>query len=241
MITAWGGQNICHAALRRCSGPVTHSMMQRRAPIMPIRQFSNPGGSHNRAKIAVLFSLPFLFSGGCFVLNFVPSEPSYSTVDNPMPISVLLENSVSSAIACMNDPVAVIAGTGDEPVAICRELHRANKQFCVVMLSPEDNFDPIREHFGLTTDIIAQQRYKLGVLFNDLEKRGIKQVIFAGKLDASILEPRLDKDWFSVKLFMSPGGRQSFMENLCNKLQESGMATAWANELLSFQLSDPQK
>ena len=76
--------------------------------------------------------------------------------------------------------IAIIAGTGKLPIEACKSLKSKQKDFFVISLFPQDNFEDIRK---VTKNIITQKVYKAGKILELLKEKKTTHVLLIGKVD----------------------------------------------------------
>lgn len=121
--------------------------------------------------------------------------------------------------------IAVIAGTGNLPRQACKNLIEKNKNFFVISLFPQDNFEQIKETIQNFTQIYAQEFFKLGKIKDLLKANNATHVLFIGKVDKGNLLKNLKFDWLSLKLLATLASRsdKTIMEGLISYLKKENI------------------
>ena len=67
--------------------------------------------------------------------------------------------------------IAIIAGTGTLPLEACKALLATKKDFFVITLFTEDNFEKIKQSVPETISVIAQPFYKVKTILQLLQEQ----------------------------------------------------------------------
>ncbi|MFA5074893.1 MAG: UDP-2,3-diacylglucosamine diphosphatase LpxI [Candidatus Babeliales bacterium] len=137
--------------------------------------------------------------------------------------------------------IAVIAGTGSLPKQACKSLIEKNKNFFVISLFPQDNFEQIKEVVQNYTKIYAQEFFKLGKIQDLLKSNKATHVLFIGKVDKSNLLKNLKFDWLCLKLLASLASRsdKTIMEGLINYLKKENIEVLKQSDIMQSLFVKP--
>lgn len=126
-------------------------------------------------------------------------------------------------------PVAIVAGQGQLPVVLARDLRASNRD---VVLAEMSEF-PVSNPEGLP--VISYRPERLGELFRSLKKSGVRDLVFAG----SLRRPHLDPSRFDLKtLSLAPrlltslqGGDDQILRTILKIFENQGFVIRAAHDV----------
>lgn len=130
--------------------------------------------------------------------------------------------------------IAIIAGTGNLPNQACKFLLKSKKDFFVISLFPEDNFDEIKKT-AQNKPVIKQDFYKAKAILDLLKEKNTKKVLFIGKVDKQNLLKKIKLDFFAIKLLakLATKSDTKIMDKIGAELEKHGIEIISQNEVLS--------
>ncbi|UOD35024.1 UDP-2,3-diacylglucosamine diphosphatase LpxI [Deferribacteraceae bacterium V6Fe1] len=132
--------------------------------------------------------------------------------------------------------IALLAGYGKLPVFAVRSLQEANKEFIVVTFSEE--FNQSIETNGIV--VYSLSVGQVGKILDVLKKESVTDVIFAGKVNKSLLYNNLKLDMKAVKILFSLKDRKddTIMNAVIDELSKMGINVLKQTDVLKSLLAE---
>lgn len=136
--------------------------------------------------------------------------------------------------------VGIIAGSGSLPIAVCHELHKQHRQFCVVNLFPELDDTALRTA-AKTMPVIGLSAYKVADILALLKAQRVNEVIMIGKVDKKLLLKNIRLDWLALKLLASVPYKkdQAILQKIVDELGHHGITVLRQHDILIGKLIPP--
>jgi UDP-2,3-diacylglucosamine hydrolase len=134
--------------------------------------------------------------------------------------------------------IAIIAGTGKLPIEACKSLKSKQKDFFVISLFPQDNFEDIRK---VTKNIITQKVYKAGKILELLKEKKTTHVLLIGKVDKRNIFKKVKLDWFSIKFLASTFCKndKTIMEEILKIFKKNNIEVLKQSDVLKSLFVEP--
>lgn len=137
--------------------------------------------------------------------------------------------------------IAVIAGTGTLPLEACKRFLEQGSQFFVIVLFPENNLDELRSVVKDNAELIVQDVYQAGALFELLKKKYAHSVLMIGKVEKNLLLKKARLDWLAIKILGSLVFRsdRDILERVVAEFENNNITVLKQNEILGGLLVKP--
>lgn len=125
---------------------------------------------------------------------------------------------------------ALIAGYGTLPLIAARNLLRQGHDLLIIALYEEVTAD----FSSLDTEVIRLSVTQVGKIIKTLKNKGADKVVFAGKVNKSLLFSDMKFDITAVKLLASTINRKddTLMEAVCTEMKANGIEVLKQSEAL---------
>jgi DUF1009 family protein len=132
--------------------------------------------------------------------------------------------------------IALLAGYGKLPVFAVKSLQEANRDFIVITFSEE--FNQSIETDGIV--VYSLSVGQVGKILDILKKENVTDVVFAGKVNKSLLYNNLKLDMKAVKILFSLKDRKddTIMNAVINELDKMGINVLKQTDVLKSLLAE---